>query len=71
MLGRMRMSIDDCINEYQKLGSIVFGNPRGRHHEYMFDEKILTRETKAVVAKYLGKEDAPLLDPLGDDACKT
>jgi calcium-independent phospholipase A2-gamma len=69
MLGRMRMSIDDCINEYQRLGSIVFGKPR--NGEYMFDEKILVRETKAVVAKYLGKEDAPLLDPLGDDACNT
>ncbi|EWZ80665.1 hypothetical protein FOWG_15380 [Fusarium oxysporum f. sp. lycopersici MN25] len=69
MLGRMRMSIDDCINEYQRLGSIVFGKPR--NGEYMFDEKILVRETKAVVAKYLGKEDALLLDPLGDDACNT
>lgn len=69
MLGRMRMSIDDCINEYQRLGSIVFGKPR--NGEYMFDEKVLVRETKAVVAKYLGKEDAPLLDPLGDDACNT
>ncbi|KAM0229700.1 hypothetical protein ACHAPO_009770 [Fusarium lateritium] len=69
MLGRMRMSIDDCITEYQRLGSIVFG--KQRHGEYMFDEKILVRETKAVVMKYLGNEDAPLLDPLEDDACKT
>ncbi|KAK3358339.1 hypothetical protein B0T24DRAFT_600223 [Lasiosphaeria ovina] len=29
------------------------------------------RETKAVVKRHLGKEDEPLLDPLGDDACKT
>ncbi|KAF4457108.1 Calcium-independent phospholipase A2-gamma [Fusarium austroafricanum] len=69
MLGRMRMSIDDCINEYQRLGSVVFGKPR--HGEYMFDKDILVRETKAVIAKYLGEADAPLLDPLGDDACKT
>ncbi|UZP43060.1 hypothetical protein NXS19_010876 [Fusarium pseudograminearum] len=69
MLGRMRMSIDDCITEYQRLGSIVFG--KRRHGEYMFDEKVLVRETKAVVLKYLGNEDAPLLDPLEDDACKT
>ncbi|KAG8670481.1 hypothetical protein FPOAC1_009897 [Fusarium poae] len=69
MLGRMRMSIEDCITEYQRLGSIVFG--KQRHGEYMFDEKVLVRETKAVVLKYLGNEDAPLLDPLEEDACKT
>ena len=71
MLGRMRMSIDDCITEYQKLGSIVFGRPQGRLHEYMFDADILSQETKAVVAKYMREEDESLLDPLGEDSCKT
>ncbi|KAK3369939.1 acyl transferase/acyl hydrolase/lysophospholipase [Podospora didyma] len=71
MLGRMRMSIDDCIAEYQRLGRIVFEKPKGPLHEFMFDQAVLTRETKAVVERYLGNEDAPLLDPLGDDACKT
>ena len=28
MLGRFRMSVLDCIEEYQKLGEGVFGHPR-------------------------------------------
>ncbi|KAB5516989.1 acyl transferase/acyl hydrolase/lysophospholipase [Coniochaeta sp. 2T2.1] len=71
MLGRMRMPVNKCITEYQELGSVVFGTPRGGLHEYMFDARVLEAQTKKVVKKYLGDENAPLLDPLGDDACKT
>ncbi|KAF8537718.1 hypothetical protein BDD12DRAFT_717299, partial [Trichophaea hybrida] len=28
MLGRLRMSVDDCLTEYNTLGSQVFGKPR-------------------------------------------
>lgn len=28
MLGRLRMTVDDCIKEYETLGEAVFGNPR-------------------------------------------
>ena len=28
MLGRLRMSVDDCIKEYTDLAGVVFGNPR-------------------------------------------
>jgi hypothetical protein len=28
MLGRFRMSIPDCLDEYEKMGNVVFGNPR-------------------------------------------
>ena len=31
MLGRLRMSIDDCISEYEKLGAEVFGHSRWFH----------------------------------------
>jgi len=71
MLGRMRMPVEKCITEYQELGRLVFGVPRGGLHEYMFDARVLEEHTKKVVKKYLGDENAPLLDPLGDDACKT
>ncbi|XRM40919.1 hypothetical protein ABZX51_004221 [Aspergillus tubingensis] len=71
MLGRMRMTVESCIAEYQKLGKIVFGEPRGLFYENMFDAKVLEEQTKKVVEKYLGDENDPLLDPLGDDACKT
>ena len=28
MLGRLRMTVDDCIQEYKKLGDDVFGRPQ-------------------------------------------
>ena len=31
MLGRLRMNVDDCITEYEKLGSKVFGHSRKCH----------------------------------------
>ncbi|KAL2046843.1 hypothetical protein N7G274_000861 [Stereocaulon virgatum] len=31
MIGRLRMSIDDCISEYEQLGGKVFGRPRHVH----------------------------------------
>ncbi len=31
MLGRLRMSVDDCIDEYLRLGGRVFGKPRHFH----------------------------------------
>jgi hypothetical protein len=68
----MRMPVEKCIAEYQDLGRIVFGKPQGGIHEYMFDAKILEAKTKEVVKRYLGDENAPLADPLGEeDACKT
>jgi hypothetical protein len=27
MLGRLRLSIEECINEYENLGKLVFGRP--------------------------------------------
>lgn len=31
MLGRLRMNIDDCITEYENIGSELFGKPRWFH----------------------------------------
>jgi hypothetical protein len=28
MLGRLRMGIDECIEEYEKFGGDIFGHPR-------------------------------------------
>ena len=74
MLGRLRMSVQKCVEEYSKLGEEVFGVRRGFPHEAMFDERRLEDAIKRVVVSKLGKdqENAPLLDPLGkDDCCKT
>lgn len=74
MLGRLRMSTDECIKEYVELSETIFKDRRKPPHEEMFDAKRLEKAIKKVVKRRLGEdhEDAPLLDPLGkDDCCKT
>ncbi|KIW04623.1 uncharacterized protein PV09_04370 [Verruconis gallopava] len=72
MLGRLRMTIDECIAEYNKLGEKIFKNRRGPPHEFMFSGSNLEHEIKGVIERKLGPDqtDAPLLDPLGIDCCK-
>jgi hypothetical protein len=31
MLGRLKMSVDECLEAYQTLGDSIFGHPRWRH----------------------------------------
>ena len=73
MLGRLRTSIDECIQEYAHLGEIVFSDRHGPPSEVMFDATKLEEAIKSVIRKKLGEENenAPLMDPLGEDCCKT
>jgi hypothetical protein len=74
MLGRLKMSIDDCIESYLSLSDRIFqkkrhrvtlkGNTQGR-----FDSEELARAVKEVVVAQGLKEDA-LLKDVSDDACK-
>jgi hypothetical protein len=74
MLGRLKMSIDECINAYLSLSDRVFqkkwhrvttrGNIQGR-----FDSEELTRAVKEVVISQGLQEDVLLKDTL-DDVCK-
>jgi len=75
MLGRLRMSIDECIEAYILLSDRIFqkkrhqgvtkkGNIQGR-----FDSEELTRAVKEVVASKGLHEDA-LLKDTSDNACK-
>ncbi len=74
MLGRLKMSIDECIDAYLSLSDRIFqkkrhpvtvkGNIQGR-----FDAEELTRAVKEVVAAQKLKEDA-LLKDMSNDACK-
>lgn len=74
MLGRLKMSTDDCIDAYLSLSDRVFqkkrhrvtvkGNIRGR-----FDSEKLARAVKEVVIAQKLHEDA-LLKDVSDDACK-
>lgn len=74
MLGRLRMSVQECVLQYSKLGEDVFRVKRGFPHPVMFDEQRLESAVKRVIVSKLGEdqENAPLLDPLGnEDCCKT
>ncbi|OAQ99127.1 hypothetical protein LLEC1_03559 [Akanthomyces lecanii] len=73
MLGRLRMGVEECIQEYAKLGEIVFSDRHGPPSEAMFDATKFEEAIKSVIRKKLGKEseNAPLMNPLGEDCCKT
>lgn len=74
MLGRLRMSVQECVLQYSKLGEDVFSVKRGFPRSAMFDEQRLESAVKRVIVSKLGEgqENAPLLDPLGnEDCCKT
>ena len=74
MLGRLRMSIDECIDAYLSLSDRIFQKKRHRvtvngKLQGRFDSEALAQAIKEVVAKKGFQEDA-LLKDVSDDACK-
>ena len=70
MLGRLRMSIEECIQTYSKLGEKVFGRQQGFGHEQLFDSARLEEAIQEIVKSKTGDKNAPLLDPLDSECCK-
>ena len=72
MLGRLRMSLDECIAEYADLSEKVFSEKKLIPKE-MFKASNLEAAVKSVIKKKLGDDlqDAPLQDPLEEECCKT
>jgi hypothetical protein len=74
MLGRLKMSIDDCIDAYLSLSDRVFQKKRHRltvkgNIQGRFDSEELARAVKEVLTAQNLKEDT-LLKDVSDDACK-
>jgi hypothetical protein len=74
MLGRLRMSIDECIDAYLSLSDRIFQKKRHRvtingNIQGRFDSEELARAIKEVVTRKGLQEDALLKDVSGD-ACK-
>jgi hypothetical protein len=74
MLGRLRMSVDECIDAYLLLSDRVFNKKRHRATikgdiQGRFDSEELTRAVKEVITANELPEDALLKDIL-DNACK-
>ncbi|KAH7110106.1 acyl transferase/acyl hydrolase/lysophospholipase [Dendryphion nanum] len=74
MLGRLRMSVQECIDEYTALSRHIFKRKRhlGSSGPTFYAED-LEKALKKVIGERLGlqNEEAPLRDPLGEEACKT
>lgn len=73
MLGRLNMSINECINAYISLSDKVFQKESHRvtvkgHIQGIFDSKELARVVKEIVTER-GLQDA-LLKDFPDAACK-
>jgi len=70
MLGRLRMSIEECIQAYSALGEMIFGKKQGWPHEERFNAERLKDAIQGIVESKTGDKNALLLDPLGKDCCK-
>ena len=74
MLSRFRMSVDDCIKEYETLGAKVFGKPRplakGAILWHKFDYRSLEAAIKDVTQRYSELGDFGGRYPMNEDVCK-
>lgn len=74
MLGRLRMSVQECIDEYTALSKQIFAKKRnvGSSKPTFYAEE-LEEALKTTIAKKIGNRnaEAPLRDPLQEEACKT
>jgi hypothetical protein len=68
MLGRLRMSVSECIKAYLEMSENVFGQPQNLTHREKFNPDALEKAIKVVVKEKTGDNDAVLLDP---SCCKT
>ena len=61
MLSRLRMSVDECLKEYECLGDKIFGHPRPMPNKgilwHKFDHKRLEEAIREVTSKYGGRTD--------------
>jgi len=73
MIGRLRMSVDECLAEYAELSKKVFSERKQGVSKEMSKASNLEAAIKSVIKKKLGDDmqDAPLEDPLDEECCKT
>jgi hypothetical protein len=68
MIGRLRMSTNECIDAYLKISKTVFGQPQGFTHREKFSPEALKQAIKNIVKRKTGDKNAFLMDPA---CCKT
>lgn len=68
MLGRLRMSVGECIEAYLEMSKRVFGQPNNFAHREKFDPAALEGAIQDIVERKLGDKNAALMD---STCCKT
>jgi len=77
MLGRLRMSVDECIDAYINLSKEVFDDrksfpePRGLGGRAQYAASAMEERMKDLIRLKTGDEDAKMKDPLMKKCCKT
>lgn len=81
MLGRLRMGVDECLEEYETLGGDIFGHARWfsmRGPIPSFKEKYNGRRLQDAVEKVVERRSSPAQKKVGagsfgaaKDLCKT
>jgi patatin-like phospholipase/acyl hydrolase len=75
MLGRLEMSVDECIAEYQQISSTVFTKVRHRLNwrgqvQGRFDDEILAEKVRELLVKK-GLKEQELLKKTTSSGCRT
>ena len=71
MLGRLRMSTDDALQEYTQLARFVFEEKKWKFQDGLFKATKLEEAIKKIVKKYGGGSDTEdMLDRRDDSLCK-
>jgi len=59
MLSRLRMTVDDCLQEYEALGGKIFGHPRPFSIKgvlwHKFNHRRLKKAVKQVTSRHFGQ----------------
>ena len=81
MLGRLRMNIDQCIEDYKRMGGVIFGRPRLLSmrgplpaNRSKYDHRKLKAAVEAVVNRRLAGHGDHLGDhtfPSSQERCRT
>ena len=70
MLGRLRMTVDEAIDAYEKLSRAIFGSKRSKFHDGKFSKATFESVIKSVVASKVGDENAKMREH-EDPRCKS
>lgn len=75
MLSRLRMSVDECIEEYKSLGQRVFGHPRPLSLKgliwHKYNHKVLEEVVRSVTARYKEESEFEVGFPSAEELCRT